>query len=120
MRVRYLFLSLLLMTVSTNTWSAGEEHHPHHLAAGTGIAWLDSKSSGYVGVDYIYSWESGWGVGGFYEEVLGDFDLQVWGVLISRIGPHHNVLKIRPPLSFDREHADILLAAVDDCLSEIS
>lgn len=31
------------------------------------------------------------------------------GVLISRIGRHDEVLKIRPPLAFDREHADLML-----------
>jgi len=32
-------------------------------------------------------------------------------VLLSRAGEHGNVLKIRPPLIFDSEHADILLEA---------
>lgn len=31
------------------------------------------------------------------------------GVLISRVGRHEEVLKIRPPLAFDIEHADVLL-----------
>jgi 4-aminobutyrate aminotransferase-like enzyme len=35
------------------------------------------------------------------------------GVLISRIGAHDNVLKIRPPLVFSREHADHLLTELD-------
>jgi 4-aminobutyrate aminotransferase-like enzyme len=35
------------------------------------------------------------------------------GVLISRIGVHDNVLKIRPPLVFSREHADHLLTELD-------
>jgi 4-aminobutyrate aminotransferase-like enzyme len=33
-------------------------------------------------------------------------------VLISAAGPHANVLKIRPPLVFQREHADLFLDAV--------
>ncbi|HEX7063407.1 MAG TPA: aminotransferase class III-fold pyridoxal phosphate-dependent enzyme [Woeseiaceae bacterium] len=41
------------------------------------------------------------------------------GVLISRIGLHDNVLKIRPPMPFAREHADLLLSALDDCLSDL-
>ena len=41
------------------------------------------------------------------------------GVLISRIGPHDNVLKMRPPMPFQREHADTLLAALDECLREL-
>ena len=38
------------------------------------------------------------------------------GVLISATGPAGNVLKIRPPLVFQREHADLLLRALDDVL----
>jgi len=38
------------------------------------------------------------------------------GVLISRIGVHDNVLKIRPPMPFSKENADFLLAALDDAL----
>jgi 4-aminobutyrate aminotransferase-like enzyme/Ser/Thr protein kinase RdoA (MazF antagonist) len=38
------------------------------------------------------------------------------GILISATGPAGNVLKIRPPLVFQREHADILLQALDDVL----
>ncbi|MSR15992.1 MAG: aspartate aminotransferase family protein [Gammaproteobacteria bacterium] len=41
------------------------------------------------------------------------------GVLISRIGPYDNVLKIRPPLIFSREHADELLDAVDSCIERL-
>ena len=39
------------------------------------------------------------------------------GILISATGPDGNVLKIRPPLVFQREHADILLQALDDALT---
>lgn len=39
------------------------------------------------------------------------------GVLISVCGRDANVLKIRPPLSFRREHADIFLRAMDDALA---
>jgi 4-aminobutyrate aminotransferase-like enzyme len=35
------------------------------------------------------------------------------GVLISRIGPHDNILKIRPPMPFSTEHADLLLGTLD-------
>jgi 4-aminobutyrate aminotransferase-like enzyme len=41
-------------------------------------------------------------------------------ILISASGPHANVLKIRPPLVFKREHADRFLEGVDAVLSEIS
>jgi len=39
------------------------------------------------------------------------------GVLISATGPDGNVLKIRPPLVFQHEHADLLLEALDDALA---
>ncbi|NQV06145.1 aminotransferase class III-fold pyridoxal phosphate-dependent enzyme [bacterium] len=38
-------------------------------------------------------------------------------VLIGRTGPHHNVLKIRPPLVFDHEHSAILLEALESALA---
>jgi 4-aminobutyrate aminotransferase-like enzyme len=40
------------------------------------------------------------------------------GVLISRIGPNDNILKIRPPMPFQRAHADQLLETLDRVLSE--
>jgi 4-aminobutyrate aminotransferase-like enzyme len=39
------------------------------------------------------------------------------GVLISRIGPHDNVLKIRPPMPFAQAHADLLLDTLDQVLA---
>ena len=38
------------------------------------------------------------------------------GVLVGVTGRYTNVLKIRPPLVFRPEHADILLTALDDVL----
>ncbi|MCL6708545.1 aspartate aminotransferase family protein [Pseudomonas sp. R2.Fl] len=42
------------------------------------------------------------------------------GVLISASGIHGNVLKIRPPLPFRIEHADIFLKRLGESLEEIS
>ena len=42
------------------------------------------------------------------------------GVLLALIGEQRNTLKLRPPLVFTTEHADIALAALDDALSKIS
>jgi 4-aminobutyrate aminotransferase-like enzyme/Ser/Thr protein kinase RdoA (MazF antagonist) len=39
------------------------------------------------------------------------------GILISATGPAGNVLKIRPPLVFQRQHADLLLQALDEALA---
>ncbi|MGE4482580.1 aspartate aminotransferase family protein [Acidocella sp.] len=45
-------------------------------------------------------------------------NMRARGVLISSAGPAGNVLKIRPPLIFNREHADILLTALDGALAD--
>jgi 4-aminobutyrate aminotransferase-like enzyme len=37
-------------------------------------------------------------------------------VLISAAGPHANVLKIRPPLVFLADHADLLVERLDQAL----
>jgi 4-aminobutyrate aminotransferase-like enzyme len=34
------------------------------------------------------------------------------GILFGTDGPHHNVLKIRPPMPFSEEDADELIAAL--------
>jgi 4-aminobutyrate aminotransferase-like enzyme len=39
------------------------------------------------------------------------------GVLISRIGIHDNILKIRPPMPFSRQHADLLVSTLDEALA---
>lgn len=39
------------------------------------------------------------------------------GILMSRIGVHDNVLKLRPPLCFSKQNADLLIGTLDDVLS---
>ena len=41
------------------------------------------------------------------------------GVLVGREGRHGNVIKIRPPLVFGREHVDILVEALDRSLAAL-
>ncbi len=41
------------------------------------------------------------------------------GVLISRIGPHDNVLKLRPPMPFSKANAEQLLDTLDTCLAQL-
>jgi len=38
------------------------------------------------------------------------------GVLSGAIGPHDNILKLRPPMVFGQEHADFFLNVLDDVL----
>lgn len=45
-------------------------------------------------------------------------DLRVRRILISTEGPHGNILKIRPPLPFGREHVDRLLEALSAVLPQ--
>ncbi|GLU38307.1 aminotransferase class III-fold pyridoxal phosphate-dependent enzyme [Pseudomonas sp. NBRC 100443] len=40
------------------------------------------------------------------------------GVLISAAGPQENILKIRPLLAFEQEHADLLIDTLDAALAE--
>ncbi len=42
------------------------------------------------------------------------------GVLISKIGEHGNILKIRPPLVFTPEHAQVALDALEQCFQELA
>ncbi|MEM7242966.1 MAG: aminotransferase class III-fold pyridoxal phosphate-dependent enzyme [Pseudomonadota bacterium] len=41
------------------------------------------------------------------------------GFLLSKFGKHYNTLKIRPPLPFQSDHVDLLVAALDDTLTEL-
>ncbi|MEX3772751.1 aspartate aminotransferase family protein [Pseudomonas sp. MYb118] len=41
------------------------------------------------------------------------------GVLISKIGAGDNILKLRPPLVFSREHADLFVDTLDSALSAL-
>ena len=41
------------------------------------------------------------------------------GILIGAAGPYGNTLKIRPPLCFTRDNADMFIAASDEVLREI-
>lgn len=45
--------------------------------------------------------------------------LRARGVLMNRIGRHMNVLKIRPPMPFTEDHADIALNILEDALAEL-
>jgi 4-aminobutyrate aminotransferase-like enzyme len=41
------------------------------------------------------------------------------GILLSKIGRYDNILKMRPPMPFYEEHADILLSTLDEVLSTL-
>ena len=78
---RHKCCGVLLLFFSTLLQANEEAHQPHHLAVSGGVGWHESKSSAFLGVDYFYAVSNAWALGGFYEEVNGDFDLQAWGLL---------------------------------------
>ena len=71
----------LLVFVSASSAASEEIHSTNHLAIAGGVGWHDSESSVFLGMDYVRSVSKLWGLGAFYEEVNGDFDLQAWGLL---------------------------------------
>ncbi len=42
------------------------------------------------------------------------------GVLLGTDGPHHNVVKIRPPMPFDERDADRLVETLDHVLRDLT
>jgi 4-aminobutyrate aminotransferase-like enzyme len=71
----------------------------------------------FVGIDWIQDY------GTKLPDELGAVavvnNLKDMGFLISNSGVHKNVLKIRPPLVFLREHADLFLSAFEETLKEL-
>lgn len=61
----------------------------------------------FVGLRFVDP-ESGEASGPTAKRVVEDVKSK--GVLISRVGRHDEVLKIRPPLAFEHKHAEILLS----------
>lgn len=41
------------------------------------------------------------------------------GVLMGKLGIHQNTTKIRPPMPFGKDHADLMLSVLDDVLAEL-
>ncbi|WP_136659624.1 aminotransferase class III-fold pyridoxal phosphate-dependent enzyme [Nitratireductor sp. XY-223] len=41
------------------------------------------------------------------------------GILLNRLGIHYNTLKIRPPMPFTRDNADLLLSTLDAVLTDL-
>ena len=42
------------------------------------------------------------------------------GILLGTDGPYHNVVKIRPPMPFNAEDADLLVGALDRVIGELA
>jgi 4-aminobutyrate aminotransferase-like enzyme len=41
------------------------------------------------------------------------------GILLGTDGPYHNVVKIRPPMPFSEQDADLLVESLDRVLGEL-
>ena len=54
------------------------------------------------------------------EDALVINEMKLRGVLLSTGGPHHNVLKIKPPMVIQAHDVDATLTALDEVLSAIS
>jgi 4-aminobutyrate aminotransferase-like enzyme len=75
----------------------------------------DVRGAGlYLGIDVIAPRTAGEPSGELASVIVNG--MRERRVLISATGPHGNVLKVRPPLSFGREHADHFLAVLAEVL----
>ena len=43
-----------------------------------------------------------------------------YGVLLSRDGVHHNIIKIKPPIVFNEENVDMLMKVLDVVVKELA
>ena len=47
-------------------------------------------------------------------------DMMHQGILVGKTGPKNSVIKLRPPMTFKKEHADLLVNKLNLCLGRIS
>jgi len=76
--------STIVLLGSVSVIAAENEHHPHHVGIAAGAARHDGKNSGFLGLDYTYRFPSDFAATVFYEEVRGNFDIQVFGVSFGK------------------------------------
>ena len=70
----------------------------------------------FFGIDLVSDRETKEPDAGSAKRVVND--LRNKGILMSKIGEHDNVLKLRPPLCFSQDNADLLISTLDDVLGE--
>jgi len=68
----------------------------------------------FVGIDWVHPKTTDPDVDGAAAMVE---DLKQRGMLLGKAGQHRNVLKIRPPLVFESEHADLFMAAFREAVT---
>jgi 4-aminobutyrate aminotransferase-like enzyme len=76
----------------------------------------DVRGSGlFIGVELVREWQEPASI----EAAQVVNQMREGGILLGTDGPHHNVLKIRPPMPFTDINADELIAALDLALAKL-
>lgn len=84
---------------------------PDHAAMG------DVRGVGlFIGVDWVHPGTTDPDVAGAAAMVEA---LKARGMLVGKAGQHRNVLKVRPPLVFEQEHADLFVTSFADALASV-
>lgn len=85
---------------------------PDHPAMG------DVRGAGlFIGMEWVHPGTTDPDVAGAAKMVEA---LKERGMLVGRAGEYFNVLKIRPPLVFEQQHADLFTAALRDALATVA
>lgn len=78
----------------------------------------DVRGSGlFIGLDLVRDRDTKAPAPGIASQVINR--LRYRGILIGAAGPFGNTLKIRPPLCFTKDNADMFVAACDEVLREV-
>nr|WP_319386553.1 aminotransferase class III-fold pyridoxal phosphate-dependent enzyme [uncultured Roseibium sp.] len=78
----------------------------------------DVRQSGMVfGAEFVHDRDSREPAGDFADRVVNEMRRR--GIILSKLGRHKNTLKIRPPMPFAAEHADLLFDTLDDVLTSV-
>jgi 4-aminobutyrate aminotransferase-like enzyme len=94
--------------LAKNLEALGKRHEALGAVRGAGL---------YVGVEFVADKKAGWTPDPVLARHVINF-LRTRRILIGAAGPHGNVLKIRPPLCFSVEIADLLVTGIDDALKK--
>ncbi|NIL95466.1 MAG: aminotransferase class III-fold pyridoxal phosphate-dependent enzyme, partial [Woeseiaceae bacterium] len=77
----------------------------------------DIRGSGFFkAVEFVADRESKQPAPGLTKEVVNA--LRKRGILTGSIGPHDNILKLRPPMVLSRDNADFFLEVLDEVLGK--
>lgn len=71
----------------------------------------------FLGVEFVSDRDNKTPATQFTSKVMNEMRRR--GVLLGKNGVHYNTLKIRPPMPFNQENADLLLSTLDEVLGEV-